>query len=139
MSADLMDELLIVFAPLFQEPAGLPPPQSWCHRIQLLPGTAPITMQLYHYTQAKKIELERQCTDMLRQGIIKHSSSSFSASVLLVQKSDDSWRFCVDYCTLNAKTVKDKFPIPIIEELFDELHHIKFFTKLDLHSDYHQV
>jgi hypothetical protein len=84
-------------------------------------------------------ELEKQCTDMLHQGIIRHNSSSFSASVLLIRKSDDSWCFCVNYHALNAKIMKDKFPIPIIEELFNELCQAKLFTKLDLRSGYHQV
>jgi hypothetical protein len=76
---------------------------------------------------------------MLHQGIIRHNSSSFSASVLLIRKSDDSWCFCVNYHALNAKIMKDKFPIPIIEELFNELCQAKLFTKLDLRSGYHQV
>jgi hypothetical protein len=59
--------------------------------------------------------------------------------VLLVKKADDNWRFCVDYCTLNAKTVKDKLPIPVVEELINELRDASFFTKLDLHSGYYQV
>jgi hypothetical protein len=93
----------------------------------------------YRYAHAQKTELERQCTDMLHQGVIRHNSSLFSTPALLIRKSDDSWHFCVDYHALNAKTVKDKFPIPVVEELFDELRHTKFFTKLDLRSGYHQV
>jgi hypothetical protein len=83
--------------------------------------------------------LEWQCEEMLHQGIIQPSTSAFSTPVLLVKKRDDSWRFCVDYRTLNAKMVKDKFPILVVEELLDELCGTVFFTKLDLLLGYHQV
>jgi hypothetical protein len=86
-----------------------------------------------------KDELERQCQDMLMQGIICPSTSAYSSSVLLVKMQDGLWCFCVDYRALNGKMVRDMFPIPVVDELLDELHGAHFFSKLNLRSEYHQV
>jgi hypothetical protein len=105
----------------------------------LLLGTPPVAVRPYQYVHHQKQELERQCAAMLTQGVIRPSSLAFAAPVLLVKKANGSWRFYVDYRALNMKTVQDKFSIPVVEELLDELHGATFFSKLDLHSGYHQV
>jgi hypothetical protein len=134
-----MDTLLKSYSGIFEELRGLPPQRTHDHHIHLMSGTPPIAVRPYHYPQLLKDEVERQCTDMLAQGVIRPSTSPFSSPVLLVKKADSSWRFYVDYQALNEKTVKDKIPIPVVDELLDELKGARFFTKIDLRSGYHQV
>jgi hypothetical protein len=86
-----------------------------------------------------KDEIEGQVKELLHFGLISLSTSPFASLVLLVQKKDGTWRFCVDYRKLNSLTVKNIFPMPLIDEILDELHGSKYFSRLDFKSGFHQI
>ena len=118
---------------------GLPPSILEEHYILLLLGSVPPNIRPYRYSFHHKIEIEMLVPDLLKQGVILPSTSSFSSLILLVQKKYGSWRLYIYFRALNHITIKDKFPIPVVDELLDELHGAHFFSKLDLHSRYHQI
>ena len=102
---------------VFETPKVLPPIRDHDHAIHLIPGSVPPNMRPYKYPYAQKSEIECMVAEMLEAGIIQPRQSSFSALVVLVHKKDGSWHMCLDYRELNKLTIKDKFPIPVIDEL----------------------
>jgi hypothetical protein len=107
--------------------------------IELQPGTAPISKRAYRMPPKELAELKNQLQELLDKGYIRLSSSPWGCPALLVKKKDGSLTLCVDYRPLNAVTIKNKYPLPRIDVLFDQLARAKVFSKIDLHYGYHQI
>jgi hypothetical protein len=107
--------------------------------IELQLGTTPISRRPYKMTPKELEELKVQLNELMDKGFIRPSSLPWGCPALFVKKKDQSLRLCVDYRTLNAVTIKNKYPLPHINILFDQLAGAKVFSKIDLHSGHHQI
>ena len=138
----LMDEIPVVreFPDVFLDDIkGLPPEREVEFTIDLIPGTEPISIHPYGMAPAKLRELKAQLEELLSKGFIRSSISPWGAPILFVKKKDGSLRLCIDYRQLNRVTIRNQYPLPRIDELFDQLQGSRIYSKLDLRSGYHQL
>ena len=127
------------FEDVFAALKELPPPRSNPFTINLEPGAKPIAKTPYRMAPAELAELKKQLEDLMEKGFIRPSSSPWGAPVLFVKKKDGSMRLCIDYRGINNITIKDKYPLPRIDELLDQLRGASWFSKIGLASGYHQI
>jgi hypothetical protein len=122
-----------------EELPGMPPDREVEFVIDLLPGTAPISKQPNRMSVEELQVLKKQLSELQEVGYICPSSSPWGALVLFVQKKDGLQQMCVDYRSLNDVTIKNKYPLPRIDDLFDQMRGARVFSKIDLRSGYHQM
>ncbi|XP_059629608.1 uncharacterized protein LOC132272482 [Cornus florida] len=136
-----IEQLPIVseYVDVFQDIPGLPPRRAVDFCIDLTPGISPISMAPYRMAPVELSELKKQTQELQDRGFIRPSTSPWGAPVLFVKKKDRSLRLCVDYCALNKVTIKNKYPLPCIDDLFDQLRGAQLFSKIDLRTGYHQL
>nr|GFD47836.1 putative reverse transcriptase domain-containing protein [Tanacetum cinerariifolium] len=118
---------------------GLPPIRPVEFQIDLVPGAAPVARAPYRLAPSEMKELAEQLKELSDKGFIRPSSSPLGAPVLFVKKKDGSFRMCIDYRELNKLTVKNRYPLPRIDDLFDQLQGSSVYSKIDLRSGYHQL
>ncbi|GJX60791.1 putative reverse transcriptase domain-containing protein [Tanacetum coccineum] len=119
--------------------SGVPLARQVEFQIDLVPGVAPIARAPYRLAPSKMKELSEQLQELFDKGFIRPSSSPWGASVLFVKKKDGSFCMCIDYHELNKLTVKNRYPLPRIDDLFDQLQGSSVYSKIDLRSGYHQL
>ena len=138
--ASIYERVLKKHEAVFQQlPKGLPPERDVDHHIDLQPGSRPTARPPYRLSKFEEEECVAQLKKYLEMGHIQPSKSPFGAPVLFVRKPNGQFRFCVDYRALNDQTIKDRFPLPRIDDLLDRLQGATVFSKLDLAQGYHQV
>ena len=137
MAEEMIQEFKDVFPD--QLPHGLPPKRAIEHKIELEVGSLPTSRGVYRMSTTELAELKKQLQELTDLGFIRPSESPYGAPVLFVKKKDGVLRMCVDYRALNKVTIKNKYPLPHISELFDQTQGAQYYSKIDLRSGYHQV
>ena len=134
-------EILAKYRHVFPDelPAGLPPSREVDHRIELVPGAVPPSRPTFRLSDFELGELKKQLEELVKAGFIQPSKSPFGAPILFVKKKDGTMRMCIDYRALNNVTIKNSYPLPRVDELFDRLKGARYFSKIDLRSGYHQI
>ena len=141
-SAHWCAPILEQFKDVFGDPQGVPPDRPDCpviHEIPVTPGSVPPARNAYKLSPAELEELKQHIDSLTEKGFITPSSSAYAAPILFVRKKDNTGRMVIDYRALNNITVKNKYPLPNIDQLFEQLSGSKFFSKIDLTSGYHQI
>ncbi|GKB92396.1 putative reverse transcriptase domain-containing protein [Tanacetum coccineum] len=118
---------------------GLPPVRQIEFQIDLIPGATPVARAPYRLAPSEMQELSDQLQELADRGFIRPSTSPWGAPVLFVKKKDGSFRMCIDYRELNKLTIKNRYPLPRIDDLFDQLQGSSVYSKIDLRSGYHQL
>ena len=118
---------------------GLPPQRVVDFGIELHPGTSPISMTPHRMAPVELQELRVQLQELLNKGFIRPSTSQWGAPVLFAKKKGKTLRLCIDYRQLNMVTIKNRYPLPRIDDLFDQLRGARVYSKIDLHTGYHQL
>ena len=134
-----VNEMIEEYKDIFDFPKCMPPKRKLEHTIELEPDTIPKFSGMYKMSPKELEELKKQLTELLEYGFIKPSESPWGAPVLFVQKKDGTLRLCIDYRALNKVTKKNRYPLPHIDELFNNTQGAKYFSKIDLRSGYHQI
>ena len=136
-----VDKLLAEYTDVLctTQPQGLPPDRPVVHTIPLVNEGLIVFKQIYRLSLAEKKEVQRQVQDLLSKGLIRPSTSPFGSPILFLKKKDGTLRMVIDYRSLNKITIKNKYPLPRIDDLFDRLQGGKYFSSLDLMSGYHQT
>jgi hypothetical protein len=127
------------FEDVFKKIPRLPPKRDIDFSINLMPGEAPVSKTPYRMSTPELKELQMQLEEILKKRYIRPSVSPWGAPVLFMNKKDGTLRLCIDFRQLNKVTMKNKYPLPRIDDLFNQLKDSKIFSKIDLRSGYHKV
>ena len=134
-----VDKIVESYKDIFTMPVGVPVHCQVKHSIDLIPGVPLPNGPVYRRSLMENEEIKCQIKELIQKGHIRPSSSPCGSPIVLVQKKDGTWRLCIDYRALKNITVWNRYPIPRIDDLLDQLKGAKYFNKIDLKSGYHQV